>query len=66
VNPYLWAVLYAGLGENAAALDQLERVVTERHVGALFMATEPELDSLRNDPRFRALLARVHPTTPGA
>ena len=37
----------------------MEQVVEERHVGARSLASYPEFDSLRGEPRFQALLARV-------
>jgi hypothetical protein len=59
VTPYYWAVIHAGLGERDEAIAWLEKVHAERHVGVLTMAVEPELDGLRDDPRFRALARRV-------
>jgi TolB-like protein/tetratricopeptide (TPR) repeat protein len=59
VAPYYKAVLYAGLGDADEAIRWLEVVRESRHVGALFIAVEPELASLRGDPRFLDLLRRL-------
>jgi len=59
VAPYYKAILYAGLGDADEAMRWLEAVRESRHVGVLWIAVEPELSSLRGDPRFRALLLQL-------
>jgi tetratricopeptide (TPR) repeat protein len=59
VAPYYFAVVHAGLGENDEALDWLEKVYEERHVGVLSLKMEPEFDGLHREPRFKALLKKV-------
>lgn len=59
VPPFYPALVYAGLGETAAALDALDKAYAERSGWMAFLKIEPELDSLRGEPRFRALLRRV-------
>jgi serine/threonine-protein kinase len=59
VAAYYFAVVHAGLGENDEALDWLEKVYEERHVGALSLKMEPEFDGLHREPRFKALLGKV-------
>ena len=52
------AIAYAGLGETDTALDYLERSVQRRVIGltAYKVATDPMFDSIRDHPRFRAIL----------
>jgi TolB-like protein/Tfp pilus assembly protein PilF len=59
VRPFDLAIAAAGLGDRERALGWLEQVVEERHVGVRSLAGYPEFDSLRGEPRFQALLARV-------
>jgi hypothetical protein len=49
---------YALLNDEAHAMTCLERDYEEHSVGALFMRTAPELDSIRSSPRFRDLVRR--------
>ncbi|HEY7409452.1 MAG TPA: tetratricopeptide repeat protein [Vicinamibacteria bacterium] len=53
------ALAATGLGERERALAWLEQMVEERHVGVRSLAGYPEFDSLRTEPRFQAVLARV-------
>jgi serine/threonine-protein kinase len=53
------AAIYAGLGDRVSALTWLEKAVETRGVGLIFLDTEPMYESLRDDPRFRAVVARV-------
>jgi serine/threonine protein kinase/tetratricopeptide (TPR) repeat protein len=53
------AIAYAHLGENDRALEQLEQCYRTREFGMLTLKTNPDLDPLRSDPRFRDLLRRV-------
>jgi TolB-like protein/DNA-binding winged helix-turn-helix (wHTH) protein/Tfp pilus assembly protein PilF len=59
VSPYYLAIVYVGLGENEKAMDWLEKAFTDRSNGLVFMRVEPELDHLRSNPRFIALLQRL-------
>ena len=54
----LAAVLNA-LGREDAALDQLERGLASRDVRMAFLHVDARWNNLRDEPRFRALLARV-------
>ncbi|MBS1828842.1 MAG: hypothetical protein JST93_26300 [Acidobacteria bacterium] len=53
------AIVYAGLGDIARAIEWLDkaRLNQESYVG--LARVSPELDPLRNDPRFRALLDTI-------
>jgi adenylate cyclase len=54
------ALWLAALDENARALDALERAALERRDGNLpFILLHPLLDGLRDDARFRAIVAEV-------
>jgi len=55
----LLAIVRAALGREAEALDALEQAVEQRLGSALTMKVDPELASLRRQPRFQALIARV-------
>lgn len=53
-------ILYARLGEKQRALDWLERAFEARTRDLIFLQVEPQFDSLRDDPRFQALLQRMN------
>jgi TolB-like protein/tetratricopeptide (TPR) repeat protein len=60
VFPYSVALGYAGMGDRARALEWLERAVEEHDPNvALYLGTDPLLDSLRGEPRFQQLLRRI-------
>jgi serine/threonine-protein kinase len=54
-----FALVHAGLGENARALDWLERAAERRDLPLPFVNVHPVYDSLRQEPRFTALLERL-------
>jgi len=53
----VWA--YAALGDADAAFKFLDHAFTFGHYELVFLATDPRLDSLRNDPRFGERLQRA-------
>ena len=59
---YMRAVLEASIGDKSAAFAALESAVSQRLSRAIWMAVDPDLDPLRNDPRLGALLRRVRLT----
>ena len=59
VWPYNIATIYAGLGDKDRAFEYLEKEYAEGAYYLNFLKTDPELDSLRSDPRFETLLRRV-------
>ena len=59
VSPFYIAIVYAGLHENAKALDWLERAYGDRSNAIIFLRVDPELEGLRFDPRFQNLLRRL-------
>ncbi len=59
VPPYNIAIVYAGLGDMDQAFAWLDRAFEERSGYLTWLTTDPQLDNLRSDPRFAALLRRV-------
>ena len=59
VSPYGIASFYAAAGENAAALDWLERAYGQRDGTLVWIKVHPRLDGLRSEPRFRELLRKM-------
>jgi TolB-like protein/DNA-binding winged helix-turn-helix (wHTH) protein/Flp pilus assembly protein TadD len=59
VPPYAFALLHAGLGDHAKALDWLERAYEARDVHLIFLTADAKWDPLRRNPRFEALLERA-------
>jgi tetratricopeptide (TPR) repeat protein len=59
-EPYYFATYHSLLGQNGEALDQLDKALAMHsgHIG--YIATDPALDGLRGEPRFRAMLAALH------
>ncbi len=58
-EPYDIALVYTGLGEKEKALDWLETAYEERSSWMTFAKVSAELDPLRGEPRFRALLRKL-------
>lgn len=56
---YGMAAVYAGLGENDAAMLLLEKAFIERDSWLVWLRTYPEWVSLRDDPRFQELIRRM-------
>jgi adenylate cyclase len=59
VSSYNVALVHAGLGELDLAVDWLERALTERAAGLVWLKAESRLDILRNEPRFKAVALKV-------
>jgi eukaryotic-like serine/threonine-protein kinase len=53
---YATAIACAGLGEKDAAISWLVQVHAERHPQGLWMKVDPELEPLRSDSRYQALI----------
>jgi TolB-like protein/Tfp pilus assembly protein PilF len=54
------ALIHLGLGEKEEALDWLEMEIDDRGSLATYYAVMPELDDLRTEPRFKAMLKRLN------
>ncbi len=65
VPPYAQALVRAGLNEQDAAFELLERAYDARDVHLIFLTIDPKWDAFRADVRFAALLGRCGFTTPG-
>jgi adenylate cyclase len=62
VRPELFAMIYAALGDKSKAIRLLEDEYQNRDGFDLTgIKTDPRLDPLRDEPRFRELLAKVFP-----
>jgi TolB-like protein/Tfp pilus assembly protein PilF len=59
VSPYDMAIVHVGLKENDEAFAWLERAFEQRSLWLGYLYVEPQLDALRSDLRFQALLRRV-------
>jgi serine/threonine-protein kinase len=64
VSPYFLAPAHAALDDIEGAFSRLEEAFAERSHGMVFLTTDPNLDDLRPDPRFAALVRRVELTSP--
>jgi hypothetical protein len=60
VDPYLFAILYIGLGDKDQAIVYLDKACEDRSGYLPWLKVEPKWDGLRADPRFADLLRRVH------
>jgi tetratricopeptide (TPR) repeat protein len=60
IAPHFLALVYAGLGDDERALTALEEAFKERSGAMLYLTLEPPLERLYEEPRFRALVQRVH------
>jgi TolB-like protein/Tfp pilus assembly protein PilF len=60
VQGYTFALIYIGLGDKEEALNHLEKHLSSRAETASTYATAPELDDLRSEPRFKAMLKRMN------
>ncbi|MCA1612903.1 MAG: protein kinase, partial [Acidobacteria bacterium] len=56
VSPYLCALVHARLGDRDRALALLEEAYAIRDGWMVWVGAEPQLDALREEPRFRELL----------
>ena len=60
ISPYDIAVVHAGLGDTAAALEQLHKAVEDRSAWLVFTNVDPRLDGLRREPGFAEIVAALH------
>jgi tetratricopeptide (TPR) repeat protein len=58
-TPYGLAAVFAALGDKDQAFAQLEQALAQRSEFMDFLKVDPELDSVRADPRFQSLLSRM-------
>jgi len=60
VPSYAVALVYIGLNEKDEAFVWLEKDIAERSAWTGFYGVAPELDDLRSDRRFKAMLKRLN------
>ena len=60
ISKYSIATVYAALGEKNEALSNLERAYAEHSFMLVNANVDPELDSLRSEPRFQELVRRLN------
>lgn len=59
VSPYLFAVVYVGLGDKDQAFAWLDKAYEDRSFFLIWLKVEPRFDSLRDDARYKDLLRRI-------
>lgn len=60
VSKYLIAAVYAALGDKNEALARLDQAYAERSWYLGFLKNDPQVDSLRSEPRFQELVRRMN------
>ena len=60
VAPHFLALVHVALGNEEGALRALEAAFQERSGAMLYLTLEPALQPLHDQPRFQALVRRVH------
>jgi len=59
VPAYVFALVYAGLGNKDQAFQWLEKSYQEREARLCFFKIDPQMEPLRSDPRFSDLVHRI-------
>lgn len=59
VSPLSAALVYAGLGEQKAAIERLEEAFEKRIRQLVWVNVDPRYDSLRGQPEFEQLISRL-------
>jgi eukaryotic-like serine/threonine-protein kinase len=60
VESFSFALIYIGLNEKDQALNWLEKAVADRAPTTINFGVLPELDELRDEPRFKEMLKRLN------
>jgi len=63
VNSTAFADIYLGLGEKEKALDWLDKAYENEESACWLLKVDPIYDSVRNEPRFQALVQKVFGST---
>jgi TolB-like protein/Flp pilus assembly protein TadD len=61
VSPCHLAIIYVGLDNKAAAIEQLEKAYESRHPGLVLIRIDPLFDRLRSEEGFKQLVNRFEP-----
>ncbi|MFN2384720.1 MAG: protein kinase [Thermoanaerobaculia bacterium] len=64
VSALPFAMVHIGIGDKEAALDALEKAFEERSGRLVYLNVERAFDPLRQEPRFQALVERLHLPVP--
>jgi len=64
-SPYFVARAYLALGRKDEAIHRLESALAEHAEWMVLLGIDPQMDSLRGDPRFRELLRLMKPQVEG-
>jgi class 3 adenylate cyclase/TolB-like protein len=59
ISPMFYTLIHIGLGNTDQAFDWLDKSIQEHSFYMPFLKVLPEFDSIRNDPRFAALLKKA-------
>jgi hypothetical protein len=59
VSPFSIALVHLGLEEIQESISWLERALDERTCWLVWVGVDPMFDSLREEPRFQAIVARM-------
>jgi adenylate cyclase len=59
VNTTAFASIYLGLGEKEKALDWLDKSYQDQESACWYLTVDPIYDSVRNEPRFQALVEKI-------
>ena len=59
VSPTAFVTIYLGLGEKEKTLDWLEKAYEEQDSACWYLKIDQLYDSVRNEPRFQAILKKV-------
>ena len=59
VNSTAFAMIYLGLGEKEKALNWLDKSYQDQESACWYLKVDPIYDSVRNEPRFQALVQKV-------
>ena len=60
VAPYSLSVVFGALGDKDAAFDHLEKAFAQKDIRVTGLKVEPDLDPLRDDPRFDDWLGKMN------
>jgi tetratricopeptide (TPR) repeat protein len=60
VSPHLLATAYCNLGDHKNAFAHLERALAARDARIIWLGSDPQFDSMRDDPRFVEILRRTN------
>jgi tetratricopeptide (TPR) repeat protein len=59
VSPFYIALIYVGMGQKDQAFEWLEKAYDEHDHAMETLKVDPMLDSVRSDPRFKAMLKKM-------